>query len=136
MSTVVVRPSSAHRLARDLLTEPALSPARRDDPRDPERQADDQPDGKDDAEMSSRTGERRPDLGRPGLGDRAGEDGVEVEAHRSDRGNGQDEQPGAPAIRAVELVSFEEMELEIEQRGPDPDRRQHLDQRQPPVEEQ
>ena len=37
---------------------------------------------------------------------------------------------------AVELLALERVRLEVEQREPDPHRRQHLDQGQPPVGEQ
>src|SRR5919198_3658271 len=83
--------------------------------------------------MPSRERQRRSDAGLAGRRDREGEDRVQVEARGGDQDDRDDERGLDGAVPDMELAAFEDVHLQVEQREPDPHRRQNLDQGEPPV---
>ena len=89
-----------------------------------------------DGQVRPGLGERGPDLrpARPGDGER--EHGVQEETRRRDRGHGQHQRDHDRPGQFVKRLPVQHVRLQVEHGGPDPHRRQHLDQGEPPVREQ
>ena len=80
--------------------------------------------------------ERGPDRGRTVARDGKGEYGVQEETRRGNSGNGQDDRDHDGTGQYMERLPVQHVGLQVEHGGPDPHRRQDLDQGQPPVGEQ
>jgi hypothetical protein len=68
--------------------------------------------------------------------DGEGEHRVQKEAGGGHRGDGHHDGDQDRAAQDMEALAVEDVRLQVERRNPDPHRRKHLDQQEPPVREQ